>query len=217
MSNDTEILPPARRPTTPTTRDDLNGVSSPKSVLLTGLHARLQTRAHREIAENIRAQNAILEAETTRRASALRLLRTTQELREAPEILALDHAEREHERAQRHHDLETEQAAREAERTQRLIKAQEAMLDAQHDSEMRNRLRSLELELEEERARGRLLRERYENATYEHALRNSESQGQAENERMIAVLQEQKTEALQCGDYERAGRIDLALAALGVE
>src|SRR5215213_3831211 len=109
MSNDTEILPPARRPSAPAKRDDLSGVPAPKSVLLTGLQARLQTRAHREIAANIRAQTTVLEAESERRASALKLLRKTQELHEAPEILALDHAERQHERAERYRDMEADQ------------------------------------------------------------------------------------------------------------
>src|SRR4051812_14055356 len=114
MSEDTEILPPARQPSVPTKRDDLSGVPTPRS--LTRFQARLQTRTNREIAENIRAQTEVLEAEGQRRASALRLLRKTQELHEAPEILALDHAERQHERTQRYRDLAAAQAVREAER-----------------------------------------------------------------------------------------------------
>jgi hypothetical protein len=64
MSKDPEILPPAQRSLLPKKRDEIGGVPSYKSVLLSGLQAKLQARAHDEIADNIRAQTSVLEAET---------------------------------------------------------------------------------------------------------------------------------------------------------
>jgi hypothetical protein len=112
--NDPEIIPPEKRGL-PARRDDnpapavyRTPAPQPNGVLssaLTGLQAKMQARAFGEMATNIRAQTDVLNAETVRRESALKLLRTTHMLEEAPDILALDRAERQAERAAKYGEL----------------------------------------------------------------------------------------------------------------
>jgi hypothetical protein len=109
MSNDEpEIIPPTKHALVK--REESGSVSTgyddtvpqPRGVVataLTGFHARIQARAYREIAENIRAQKDALDAETARRDSTIKLLRKTGELYDIKDILALDKAERAAERA----------------------------------------------------------------------------------------------------------------------
>src|SRR5712691_11520210 len=115
MTDDPEIIPPNRN--VPARRDDGANVPAryedsapgPTGVIssaITGWLADAEGRAYRKIAERIRAQTDVLDAETERRKSALTLLRTTHELEEAPDILDLDRAERRAERAAKYAAIE---------------------------------------------------------------------------------------------------------------
>jgi hypothetical protein len=114
-SDDPEIIPPNKNAVVTRTEHGTGPVryeNAPSGHLgvigstLTGWRAEVEARAYGAIAERIRAQRRVLDAETERRKSALALLRVTGMLEEAPDILALDRAHRIAERAEKYAAIE---------------------------------------------------------------------------------------------------------------
>jgi hypothetical protein len=149
--------------------------TSPLASVMTGFQARLQTRALTEVAENIRARTEVQDAETARRESALKLVRTVHKLGETPEILALDRAEREAERAakyaelsgtyeqlnenrdERAHQAELRRLAREAEIEQakkQIVEAQRETFTAKQGYDNQKQLKRLNLRIWRRRREG---------------------------------------------------------------
>src|SRR5438445_10067541 len=113
MSDDPEVIPPrtssvpARHENTMPAQPD-SALPRPEGLVsswITAFGAKVQAQAYMEIAANIRARKDVLDAERDRRKSALKLLRTTHKLEEAPDILALDRAERQADRAATYAEL----------------------------------------------------------------------------------------------------------------
>jgi hypothetical protein len=102
---------------------------------LTAFGARVQAEAFKEIAANVRAQKDVIDAERDRRKSALKLLRTTHKLEEAPDILALDRAERKAERTVKYAEFTAKYEQIEDDREERA-----------HQRELAKRRRQRELE-----------------------------------------------------------------------
>lgn len=183
MSDEPEILPPGRRSlpakreergSVPAEHDDTVAQSAGVVVsALTGFGARVQARAYRDIAENIRAQKDALDAEVARRDSSIKLLRKTGELLDIKEILKLDKAERAAERAEQYagltakydniddtHDERAHQRRLTQLRRQReieeantgLVEAKRATFGATEGLESQERLKQLNLEMWEKRA-----------------------------------------------------------------
>jgi hypothetical protein len=177
MSNDPEIMPPSKRGL-PARRDQTSAVSRTDTGLprpggvvsswLTGFGAKLQAETYKEIAANIRAQKDVLDAENDRRESALTLLRTTHKLEEAPDILALDRAERrtaraakyaeltakyeqiDYDRDERKHQAELTKLRRERElqeARQSVVEANRGVFNAEQGLENQQRLKQLNLEM----------------------------------------------------------------------
>jgi hypothetical protein len=143
MSDDAEIIPPkksgaiaSRERMLPARSDGgLRGPTGVVSSWLTAFGAKVQAEAYKEIAANIRAQKEALDAEHDRRKSALKLLRATGELEEAPDILALDRAARKAERTEKYAELSARYEQIDDEREERA-----------HQRELRKRQRQRELE-----------------------------------------------------------------------
>jgi hypothetical protein len=174
------------RPPLPAKRDDRGNVpavpdteaqlsTSPIASAMTGFQARLQTRALNEVAANIRARTEVQDAETTRRESALKLLRTVHKLEEAPEIVALDRAERQAERAAKYaqlsgsyeqldenrdehaHQAELRRLAREAEierARKQIVEAQRETFTAKLGFDNQKQLKKLNLRIWRKRREG---------------------------------------------------------------
>ncbi len=181
MSDDPEIIPPSKG-SLPATREDRQSApvryESPPRVngavgsMITGFLARTQARAYRDIADNIRAQTEVLDAEAGRRDSQIKLLRKTGELQDVDEILALDRAERKAERTAKYGeivakyekiDYDRDERAHQAEltklrRERELKAAREANVDAdrgvfnaEQGLENQKRLKQINLEIWEKR------------------------------------------------------------------
>lgn len=181
MSDDPEIIPPRRN--VPAPRNEGSSVPSPYqehiprpagilSSALTAWEADAEARAYGKIAERIKAQTVVLDAETERRKSALKLLRVTGELEEAPDILALDRAERRAERAAKYAELEARYDKIEDDRDERahqseltklrhqrelqearrgLVEANRDLFNSKQGLENQKRLKQLNLEMWETR------------------------------------------------------------------
>jgi hypothetical protein len=160
-------------PAAPDTSTQLS--TSPLASAMTGFQARLQTRALTEVAANIRARTEVQDAETARRESALKLVRTVHKLGETPEILALDRAEREAERAakyaelsggyeqlnenrdERSHQAELRRLAREAEIEQakkQIVEARRETFTAKQGYDNQKQLKKLNLRIWRRRRQG---------------------------------------------------------------
>jgi hypothetical protein len=177
-----EIIPPNKnavatrneRETAPVRYEDApSGSLGVIGSALTGWRAEAEARAYTKIAERIKAQTQVLDAETERRTSALKLLRMTGELEEAPDILALDRAERAAERAAKYarltakyetidddHDERAHQRKLTELRRQRemeeanakLVEAKRGTFNATQGLENQQRIKQLKMEMRENRA-----------------------------------------------------------------
>jgi hypothetical protein len=137
MSEDPEIIPPGSS-SMPARRDEQSLtparyaelVPQPTGLVssaLTRFQAELQARAYGAMADAIKAQAAVLDALTQRSKSQLTLLREVENLREVPDIIALDKAERQAQRIARYDELD------------------EAREERQHQAELARRRRQAEL------------------------------------------------------------------------
>jgi hypothetical protein len=147
MSNDDpEIIPPERKglPATQSDRRNLpvQHEPAPRPVgmvgsWLTGFQAEHEARAYRKIAERIRAQTDVLDAQTGLRESTMKLLSKTGELEDFDKTLDIERAERRDNRLARYDklDYERDERAHQAELTKRrrekeLREAERAIEDA---------------------------------------------------------------------------------------
>jgi hypothetical protein len=166
-TDDPEIIPPSKNALA--TRDERGtGATrydeSPPGRLgvigsrLTGWRAEAEARAYGKIAERIRAQTEVVDAESERRKSAQKLLRITHELEEMPDILADDREQRQHDRSQRAHErahqreLTTRRRQQELDEADRKItEARTGKFSVEQELENKQRLKQLNLEIWEKR------------------------------------------------------------------
>jgi len=175
MSDDPEVIPP-NKSSLPATRDERGGVPAPYrdtvpqvtgvvSAALTRFQADRQARAYPSIAEAVQAQTAVLDALTQRHKSQGTLLREVENLRETPETIALDKAERSAQRIARYDELDEAHAERahQAELARRrrqreleeadakTLDAQRAKFNAEQGLQNQQRLKTLNEEIWEKR------------------------------------------------------------------
>jgi len=123
-----------------------------------GFQAEMQSRTYSKIASAIRAQTEALEAETDRKRSVLKLLRTTHELEEVPDILALDRAQRSMDRSEAYEEAKHQAELNKRRRHRELaegdtegIEAERRKFTAQQGYENQQRLKDRNLRIFERR------------------------------------------------------------------
>jgi hypothetical protein len=242
MSDDPEVIPPnkssvpIRRSEGPVSQD--SALPRPDGLVsswLTAFGARVQAEAFKEIAANVRAQKDVIDAERDRRKSALKLLRTTHKLEEAPDILALDRAERKAERTVKYAEFTAKYEQMEDDRDERahqrelakrrrqreleeadreIIEARRQTFTSKQGFENQERLKELNLEMWQKRKASEqmdaekiwtLLNRELENLQKPEKAEEGTLQHLAETR---ATLQQQANEAAASGDASQAEKYE---------
>jgi hypothetical protein len=211
MSDDPEVTPPDK-PSLPASRhpastgltsvQTTSRVDGPVSSLITGLRARSQARAYRDIADSIRAQTEALDAETARRESTIKLIRKASEVEELPETLALDSERRAHERTEERAEMKHVSLLRAEQREEELAEARRKKLQAQNFEQYIAETKDINVRI------GVALK-----LADEAELKGA---GESKPQRTSAreMLSAEYEKAIEDGDHTRAARIKDALDAL---
>ncbi len=233
--DDQEIIPPERKGLPATREGNRNLPAQPETNIpqptgvvgswLTGFQAEHEARAYRKIAEKIRAQTDVIDAQTDLRSSAMKLLSKTGELEDFDKTLAVQKTERQQDRLTRYakldetrDELKHRQRTRAEEREEEFAAAERKKLQAQNYRDYVKETKDINVRIGVARKEGLLTEQQADKADAENALNEIQGRGEKQArsgvEEARAELAAQYDAALNSGDHVGAARIKEALDAL---